>query len=172
MRAISTTTDPRAKLVLRMSLYGMALSTFGGLMFVLVILAEIPPSDITLEDYRAALLHVAITGGGIGFVYGSIASTVLGIVIASLTLVFFREAHHPRLFRAAAGVITAVGIYFVSPLEVVPWSLSTIMNRNGSRYPGTIAVLVLYVLAIYLSQIVSRKYIREVSPSGRKANPR
>ncbi len=163
---------PRTMIVLRMSLYGMAISTLGGFMFGLEFLGHVMPKDSTLDDYLMQFLFAMIFGGGIGYIYGFVASPLLGIMIASLTLIFFREMHHPRLFRAAAGAITAGLIYIFSPLDVVRWSLATMLNNDISGYPESVAVLILYVLAIYLSQIVARKYIHDVSPDGRKAKAR
>ncbi len=159
-------------IVLRMTLFGTVVSTLGGFMFVLGLLANAAPVDATLDGYLTQLLLAAILGGSVGFVYGFIASLVLGFMIAALTMVFFREMRFPRLFRAAAGIVTAVIIYLVSPLNVVPWSLSTVLKNDVSRSPEAVAVLVLYLVAIYLSQIVARKYICEVSPIGRKAKTR
>ncbi len=161
---------PRAMIVLRMSLYGMAISTLGGFMFGLGFLGH--ATDSTLDEYLTQFLLAMIFGGGIGYVYGFVASPLLGIMIASLTLIFFREMRHPRLFRAAAGAITAGVIYIFSPLDIVRWSLATMLNNDISRYPESVGVLILFVLAIYLSQIVARKYIQDVSPNGRKAKAR
>ncbi|MCY4073064.1 MAG: hypothetical protein OXG60_17355 [Chloroflexi bacterium] len=172
MTALLKTIGPRAMIVLRMSLYGMAISTLGGFMFGLAFLGQIAPIEASWVDYLMQFALAAFFGGGIGYCYGFIAAPALGFMIASLTLVFFREMTYPRLFRAAAATITAAGIYLVSPLNVVSWSLSTVLSNDVTRSPETVAVLVLYVLAIYLSQIVARKYIREVSSNGRKVKAR
>lgn len=172
MTVLLKTIDPRALLVLRMSLYGMAVSSLGGFMYGLAFLGQIAPKETSWVDYLTQFALAAFLGGGIGLCYGFIAAPMLGFMIAALTLLFFREMTYPRLFRAAAAAITAAGIYLVSPLNVVSWSLSTVLNNNVARSPESVAVLVLYVLAIYLSQIVARKYIQEVSPNGQKAKLR
>lgn len=170
--ALLKTIGPRAMIVLRMSIYGMAVSSLGGFMYGLAFLGQIAPKEASWVDYPTQFALAAFFGGGIGLCYGFIAAPALGCMIASLTLLFFREMSYPRLFRAAAGTITAAGIYLVSPLDIVSWSLSTVLNNNVARSPESVAVLVLYVLAIYLSQIVARKYIQEVSPNERKAKAR
>ena len=159
-------------IVLRMTLFGTVVSTLGGFMFVLGLLANAAPVDATLDGYLTQFVLAAKLGGSVGFVYGFIASLVLGFMMAALTLVFFREMRFPRLFRAVAGIVTAVGICLFSPLNVVPWSLSAVLKNDVSRSPEAVAVLVLYLVAIYLSQIVARKYICEVSPIERKAKTR
>lgn len=163
---------PRAMIVLRMSVYGTLTSILGAFMFGLGFVEHILPSAPTLEDILAQIGLAAMMGGGIGFAYGFAASTFLGLAIALSTLVFFRGMRHPRLFRAVAGATTAVAVYCVSPLDVVRWSLATIMTSDVGRYPESGAVLVLYILAIYLSQIVARKYIREIAISVPKAKIR
>lgn len=172
MTALLKTIGPRELIVLRMSLYGMTISTLGGFMFGLGFLAHIMPVDATGNDYLMQFAFAAFLGGGIGSFYGFFAAPALGCMIASLTLVFFRETSHPRFFRAAAGAITAAGIYVISPLDVVRWSLATMLTNDINRHPETVAVCVLYFLAIYLSQIVARKYIQEVSSEDRKVKAR
>ncbi|MCY4021344.1 MAG: hypothetical protein OXG39_18195 [Chloroflexi bacterium] len=172
MTALLKTIGPRAMIVLRMSLYGMAISTLGGFMYGLGFLEHIAPIDPSWDDYLAQFAFAAFFGGGIGFCYGFLAAPVLGYMIALLALIFFREMTYPRLFRAAAATITAAGIYLVSPLDVVSWSLATVLNNNFVQSPEAVAVLVLYVLAIYLSQIVARKYIQEIPSEGRKVKAR
>ena len=172
MRNILNRFSPQDMIELRMILFGTVVSTLGGFMFGLGLLANAASVDATLDGYLTQFVLAAILGGGVGFVYGYIASLVLGFMIAALTLVFFREMRYPLLFRAVAGIVTAVGIYLFSPLNVIPWSLSTVLKNDVSRSPVAAAVLVLYLVAIYLSQIVARKYICEVSSFGRKAKPR
>lgn len=172
MRLFQGKVNSRALIVLRMSVYGTLTSILGAFMFSLGFIENTFFNDANWEEYLELIVPTALMGGGIGFFYGFAASTLLGLAIASLTFVFFRETRHPWLFRVVAGILTAVGIYMISPLDVVRWSLATILNNDISHYPESVAVSVLYVLAIYLSQIVARKYIQEVSPNGRKAKVR
>ncbi len=164
------TVAPHETMAMRMGKYGTAVSSLGGFMCAMAVMAD---SAGTTVDYANAAVGLAlIFGGGIGFAYGRVASYVIGCSMVVVTLALFREIRYPWQLKFVYGMITATIVYFFSPFDIVRLSIASFLSGQSIGLIADLSVIAVYVIAIYLSQIVARKYISEVSLTGRKAKIR
>jgi len=134
----------------RMGAYGMMLGAMAGFLLSFTFFtSQIGISDIIILSVMFSILF----GGAHGAVYGGIAGLISGLVMALMTSFIFREIHHFFRFRLVMGFTTCVmtvAVFWFGGL----WQFFT----------GTLfyEIIVAVVIAIYASQIVSKKYLNEI----------
>ena len=162
---------PRFNILLRMTLYGIAVSPLAGVLYGFAIAT--PPLIAGLGNYNfvAIIFFAVVYGALLGFAYGLLASPVIGIVQAVTATIFFRDEQRPRLLMFSFCMIGACMVYLISPYRVVLYSLTLILNEKEYTVPAEYYVIVVYMIALCLSLIVARQYLREISPRKRKHKP-
>lgn len=140
----------------QMTAWGVVLGAIAGtLVGATILISDASPVDILREIAGLIFLSV-FYGGSFGGIYGGIAGLISGLVMALVTAVAFREIRNVKVFRLAMGIVTAVitvGVFVVGGL----WSFGA-----GMELTWTAAMAMSVVIAVYASQIVSKKYIKEV----------
>ncbi|MCY3780683.1 MAG: hypothetical protein OXG78_10275 [Chloroflexi bacterium] len=168
----SDQTQPWINVCMRMVMCGTAVSTLGGFAFGMAFLFGLPAaSSMTLEIVLSGIFTGFVFGGGFGLIYGILASPIIGLAMTVTAALFFRCGRRPRLLKLTFGTLTAVPIYLVSPFHIVRNAFAQILEGSSYNLLADWSVMAIYVLAIYLSQIVARKYLREISPRKRKDKP-
>ncbi|MCY4064091.1 MAG: hypothetical protein OXG53_17095 [Chloroflexi bacterium] len=162
---------PRFNILLRMTLYGIAVSPLAGVLYGFTI--AMPPLIAGLGNYNyvAIIFFVVVYGAILGFAYGLLASPVIGFVQAVTATVFFRDEQRPRLLMFSFCTISACMVYLISPYQVVLYSLTLILHEREYTVPAEYYVIVVYMIALCLSLLVAWQYLREVSPRNRKEKP-
>ena len=141
------------KMFIYMLICGTLLGAIAGaLVGFVMLLPEASFSDI-LELLYASVLF----GGSFGAIYGGIAGLISGIVMTFVTALAFREIPNVKRFTTVMGVITAIVTSAVFLLGGL-WGLGF-----GMELAWTSAMVLSVVIATYASQIVARKYIRDMS---------
>ncbi len=164
--------NPRINLLERMGLYGTTVSAVSGCAYGLASIFGLPnvpemPFDVVLGGFFIGSVFGAI----IGIIYGILASHFIGLAMALIAALFFPDGCRPRLLKIAFGALTAVTIYLVSPFDIVRGAFTTLLEGSSYSLQADLTAVAIYVNAIYLSQIVARKYLREVSTEKRKQRP-
>ena len=160
---------PRFNVLLRMTLYGIAVSPLAGVLYGFAI--AMPPLIARLGNFVAIIFFAVVYGAILGFAYGLLASPVIGFVQAVTATVFFRDEQRPRLLMFSFCAIGACMVYLISPYQFVLYSLTLILHEKEYTVPAEYYVVAVYMIAICLSLIVARQYLREISPRKRKEKP-
>ena len=146
--------NPHINMAVRMTFYAtlagpLLMLAYGSVPFV-------TGTDIAgLEAVLRITLEVSFALLILGFVFG----LKIGALTAFVTWLFCRNVHHCERAKLVTGLLT---VLFLLPFaEMLPAAIE--------RLPATVAklyavVLVLpYILALYWSQVVARKYIADVN---------
>ena len=161
---------PRINVFLRMTDYGIVVSGIGGAAYGLALLLGMQDgSSMTAVAVLAAIVLVSIFGGLFGLFYGSLAAPIIGFAMVLLAAVLSRGGRRPRLLKLSFGALTAAVIYLISPLDVVREAFAQVLQGHSSNALADFSAIAVYGIAIYLSQIVARKYLREAAARKRKA---
>ena len=165
-------TQPWINVFTRMGLYGAAISTLSGCAYFLAIAFGLPymsrmPFDVALSGLFFGSLLSAL----VGLLYGLLIAHVIGLAMALTAALFFPDGRRPRLLKIAFGALTAIPIYLVSPFDAVKTGFAWILEGSSANPLADWSVLAIYALAIYLSQIVARKHLREISRRKPKEKP-
>jgi len=134
-------------------MYGTILGGIAGALVGFVILLP----EASFSDILELLYASTLFGGAFGAVYGGISGIISGIVMTLVTALAFREIHDVKRFKTTMGVITAVitsGVFVLGGL----WSLGF-----NIELAWTGAMILSVVIATYASQIVAKKYLRDIS---------
>lgn len=161
--------DPRISVFLSMTDYGLVVSGIGGAMYGMALLLGLPNGQSAdIATVLIAIVLGLIFGGLIGLFYGALASPILGFAMALFAAVFCRDGRRPRLLKLTFAALTAVVIFLVSPLDVVKEAFAQVLQGSSINPLADFSAIAVYFIAIYLSQIVARKYLRQVSARRRK----
>ena len=146
--------NPHINMAVRMTLY----ATLAGPLLLLAhgsVSVFAGTDSAGLEDVVRFTLEVSLVFLILGFVFG----LKIGALTAFVTWLFCRNVHHCERAKLVTGLLT---VLFLLPFaEMLPAAIE--------RLPATVAklyavVLVLpYILALYWSQVVARKYIADVN---------
>lgn len=165
-------THPRTNLLARMGLQGTAVSTVSGCAYCLAVIFGLPHAQEI--PFHVVLIRFAIgsfLGALVGLLYGLLMAHFIGLSMALTTAFFFPDGRRARLLKFAFGALTAVTIYLVSPFHIVRDAFAQILERRSTNPLADLSAVLIYAIAIYLSQIVARKYLREISLRKRKVKP-
>lgn len=168
-QAMRRTTYPLLKVLLRMVLYGVALSVAGGSVYGAAMLLGMPEAtSMSLDDLLSGLVLGSLFGGIYGLAYGVLAMPVIGFVMTITAALFFRKQRRPWRLQCTFGAIAAVSIYLASPLNIVQDAFAALLTGQSFNLLADLTVMAITLLAIYCSQIVARKYLRDISHGKRK----
>lgn len=106
-----------------------------------------------------------------GLVYGLIAAPIIAFVLKMLADVYYPRLDKPLQFRFAAGFFTLVAVGLTAPFFAVYLALRELF-RGDPRFPLSYAVIILmWIYGVYLSQVLAKRYIAEVSLRKPKEKP-
>ena len=158
--------NPRLRLALRMTWYCMVVSYIGGFLLTLFFLLDFAHPN--LENVKRALVLAIFFGGGTGLFRRLLASLLIGIAMAIVAGKFFKEITNPWGFKFAMGITTAAIVHLFSPIHLVNFYISELTRGENDPVLETAAVIAVYAGAIYLSQVMAGKYVREISSMSQK----
>ena len=165
-------THPRINLLERMGLYGTAVSAVSGCAFGLVFIFGQPHTqEAPFHVVMARFALGSFLGALVGLLYGLLMAHFIGLAMALTAALFFPDGRRPRLLKITFGALTAVLIYLVSPFHIVRDAFEAILEGSSYNLQANLSAIAIYIIAIYLSQIVARKYLREISARKRKGKP-
>ena len=106
-----------------------------------------------------------------GLVYGLIAAPIIAFVIKLLADVYYPRLDKPRRFRIAVGGFTLIAVGVSAPFFAVILALRAIL-RGSPDFPLFYgAIIFMWLFGVFLSQVLAKKYVAEVSPGKRKQKP-
>lgn len=153
------------KMGILMTLFGVMLGALAGfLVGWTLLLSDTPLSDIPREIAGITFIS-GIYGTMFGGLYGGMSGFISGLGMVLVTAVGFREIRNVRRFRIVMGLITAIitgGVFMLGGL----WDFG-----YGLELAWTSAMVLSVVIAVYASQIIAKKYIKEMSLRKRKGSP-
>lgn len=152
--------SPRARLALRMSWYCMVLSSIGGCLFSLPFLLDF--QNPNPENIKQALVLALFFGVGTGLHQRLIASILIGVAMAFVTGRFPGRISYPWSYKLAMALTAATVVHLFAPIQLVRFYLSELTKGEYNHYMESAAVIALYAGAIWLSQVMARKYLREL----------
>ena len=152
--------NPRTRLALCMTWYSMVLSSIGGCLFTLPFLLDF--QNPNAENLWQALVLALFFGVGTALQQRLLASILLGAAMAFVTGRFPEPISYPRSYKFAMGLTTAAVVHLFAPIQLVRFYLSELTKGEYNHYMESAALIALYAGAIWLSQGVARKYLREL----------
>ena len=129
-------------------LFGLLVGFFGGMPLSLMMLDE----SMSLHNVGSALLG-GVIGSILGMVYGIFTGFTSGVMMLTVTHIFFRVIHRQRLYKLMMGVVTIISTAFY--LMIFPVWLFF-------KEAGFTLVLMSLGFAIHASQRVAHDYLREI----------
>ena len=156
----------------RMGIWGSAVSAVSGCAYFLAIGFGLPyarqmPFDAALIGLTMGSCLAAL----VGLFYGILAAHFIGLLMMIAAANFFPDASRPRLLKLAFGALTAFPIYLVSPLDAVSSAFAKILEGRSSNPLADLTAVAIFLIAIYLSQVVAKKYLREIAQRKPKGKP-
>ena len=155
-----------------MTIYGIVLGMVAGVLVSVVILAYQSTTDIS------SIVGTSIVVGVIfGALAGGVSGFCCGLVMMIVTAVAFRELRNRKRLRLIMGLITTGitgGFFVVGGFTILAQYMELPhYNQHLGVYPSidlpwASAMIMSVVIAVYASQIVTRKYIEEMSPRKEK----
>lgn len=153
--------NPRLRLALRMTWYCMVFSFIAGFLLTLLFLLDLANPD--LENIKQALVLATFFGGGTALFQRLLASILIGATMAFVSGKFFTTVSNPWAFKFVMGLIAAIILHLFAPLQLVRFYLAELTGGEYAPYLEMAGVIAVYAGAIYLSQVMAGKYIRETS---------
>ena len=153
--------NPRMRLALRMTWYCMVVSFTGGCLFTLPFLLNFPNPD--LENIWRALVLAIFFGGGTALFQRLLASILIGACMAIVSGRFFKKITNPWVYKFSLGLTAASIVHLFAPIQLVRFYLSELTDGDYAPLLEMATVFAVYAGAIYLSQVMAGKYIREIA---------
>ncbi len=141
--------------------YCMVVSFIGGCLFTLPFLLVFPNSQA--ENLQQALILAIFFGGGTALHQRLLASILIGAAMAIVTGKFPHPIAYPWSYHLAMGITAAAIIHLFAPIGLARFYLSELTAGASDARLETAVAFAIYAGAIYLSQIMARKYIRETT---------
>ena len=163
---------PRTNIIARMGIWGTAVSALSGCAYFLAIGFGLPyarqmPFDVALIGFAAGSFLSAL----VGLFYGLLAAHFIGLMMMIAAAIFFPNGSRPRLLKYAFGALTAITIYLVSPFDAVSTAFAQILEGRSSNPLADLTAVAIFLIAVYLSQVVAKKYLREIAQRKPKGKP-
>ena len=152
--------NPRLRMALRMTWYSMVASSIGGLLFALPFLLDFPNSVVETECRRLCWPYSC---GGTALFQRLFASVLIGAAMAIVTGRFFQKITNPWVYKMAMALTTAAIVHLFAPIQLVRFYLSELTVGDYEPFLEMVTVIAVYAGAIYLSQVMAQKYIREIT---------
>ncbi len=108
-----------------------------------------------LENVIRFVLEVTFAFTVLGFVFG----LKLGLFTAFVTWVFCRKIHHCERARLVTGLMTV--LILLPFAQLLPGDIERLPNTLEKLF--SVVLVMPYILALYWSQVVARKYIADVN---------
>ena len=153
--------NPRLRLAMRMIWYCMVASSIGGCLFTLSFLLDFP--DSLAEDLQQALILAIFFGGGTALHQRLLASILIGAAMAFVTGRFPHPIAYVWSYHLATGIAAATIVHLFAPIQPARFYLTELTAGDFDTRLEVAAAFAIYAGAIYLSQVVARKYIRETA---------
>lgn len=146
------------KMIALMTAYGVILGGIAGFLVGWAIL--IVDSTTFSESMIRNLINITVLslmyGGIFGGVYGGGSGLISGFFMAMVTAIAFGEIRNVQRFKMVMGLITGIMTIGVFMLGGLWWF------GSGIELTWTLAMILSIVIAVYASQIVSKKYIKQI----------
>jgi len=149
------------RLALRMMWYCMVVSFVGGFLFTLPFLLDFPHPN--MENIGQALVLAIFFGGGTALHQRLLASILIGAAMAFVTGKFPQPITYPWAYKFAMGLTTTAIVHLFAPIQLVRFYLSELTDGEYDARLEIAAAIAIYAAAIYLSQVMAQKYIRETT---------
>ena len=153
--------NPRLRLALRMTWYSMVVSSIGGVLFSLAFLLDLP--NAYAENLTQALILALFFGVGTALFQRLLAAILIGAAMATISGRFFASVANPWLYKFAMALTAAAVVHLFAPVQLVRFYLSELAAGEYEPLLEMASVYAVYAGAIYLSQVMAGKYIREVA---------
>jgi len=154
--------NPRLKLALRMTWYCMVFSFIAGFLLTLLFLLDFAHPD--LENIKQALVLATFFGGGTALFQRLLVSILIGATMAFVARKYFQTVSNPWAFKFVMALIAAIILHLFAPIQLVRFYLAELTGGDYAPSLETAGVIAVYAGAIYLSQVMAGKYIREIAP--------
>ena len=152
--------NPRLRLALRMTWYSMVLSSIGGVLFSFAFLLDLP--NAYADNLTQALILALFFGVGTALGQRLLASILLGACMAIVSGAFSRQITYPWLYKIAMGLTAAAIIHLFAPIQLVRFYLTELAAGGYDARWEIAAAAAVYAGAIYVSQVMAGKYLREI----------
>ena len=153
--------NPRLRLALRMIWYSMVVSSGGGLLFSLAFLLDLP--NAYAENLSQALILALFFGVGTALFQRLLAAILMGAAMATISGRFFARGAKPRLYKFVMALTAAAIVHLFAPIQLVRFYLSQLAAGEYEPFVEVASVLAVYAGAVYLSQVMAGKYLREIA---------
>lgn len=141
--------------------YCMVVSFIGGFLFTLPFLLDLQNPDRV--EVGQALVLALFFGGGTALHQRLLASILIGAAMAIVTGIFPQPTAYPWAYKSLMGLTTAAIVHLFAPVQLARFYLSELTDGAFDARLETAAASAIYAVAIYLSQVVGGKYIRETT---------
>lgn len=159
--------QPKHKMVLNMTTYGITLGGVAGALSALVLIITSQTFAFlggTLPVMFLEALSIAVFGMIFGGIFGMIGGLYSGIGMVVATTALFEDIASHKMFRVAMGVVTAIAtaLFFYTGV----WHLR-LQGIDTNSWNATMIMAIL--IAVYASQRVASMYLWEWSIRKQKA---
>ena len=139
----------------------MVVSSIGGCLFTLSFLLDFPNSQA--ENLQQALILAVFFGGGTALHQRLLASILIGAAMAIVTGRFPHPIAYPWSYHLAMGITAATIVHLFAPIQLARFYLTELTAGDFDARLEVVAAFAIYAGAIYLSQVMAGKYIRETT---------
>lgn len=153
--------NPRLRLALRMTWYSMVVSSIGGVLFSLAFLLDLP--NAYAESLTQALILALFFGVGTALFQRLLASILIGAAMAYISGKFFATVANPWLYKLVMALTAATIAHLFAPVHLVRFYLAELTAGEHEPILEVASACVVYAGAVYLSQVMAGKYIREIA---------
>ena len=153
--------NPRLRLALRMAWHSMVASSIGGILVSLAFLLDLP--NAYADSLPQALILALFFGVGTALFQRLLASILLGACMAIVTGAFSANIAYPWLYKFVMGLTATAVVHLFAPIQLTRFYLSELTDGAYDGRLEIAAAAAVYAGAIYLSQVMAGKYLREVA---------
>lgn len=153
--------NPRLRLALRMTWYSMVVSSIAGVFFSLAFLLDLP--NAYANDPAQALILALFFGVGTALFQRLLASILMGATMAFISGRLFKQVTNAWLYKFAMALTTAAIVHLFAPIQLVRFYLSELTAGEYEPFLEMASVYAVYAGAVYLSQVMAGKYLREIA---------
>ncbi len=131
------------------------------MLFSLAFLIDFPNSEA--EDLTQALVLALFFGGGTALHQRLLASILIGAFMAIVSSKLFKAVANRWLYQFAMALTAATVLHLFAPIQLVRFYLSELAGGEYQPLLEMVSAIGVYAGAICLSQVMARKYIREIA---------
>lgn len=147
--------DALGRMLIRMTGYGLILGACAGFLLEFVL-------DLRYVSFNQTLENAIRLGAFCGCLFGLTAGGISGFLMVFATYLFFEKPRYKRIYLLMMAIITLCGTAFsLSPLI---WFSGLSFTDSFVQGNFSLGILMSIVIAVYISQGVANKYLRESDP--------